>query len=307
MPHAGRSYSGQRGHSSLNVVVVVAGLAGGVLLGALLLRDGASAGGAAQATQRSPSGPSSELSSAEPAAPIADEAEVELLKRRIAALEKAQLRRRLADLEKAQARESTDGDDDDLSAVEEAAGRRFDINESRPGTGQRGERRERSFDPVREVPAAAAPSQAVESVVQGHATLAYWNALNDIIARDAGMRTAPGKVTAENAGGFVEGRVRAGKFAATAIRALYASGVDSEAIALGQELAAWYDEEAALGGRAGSLLASSDIAARTGAAGHAWRASEDEHRRKCDAVNRRAAELRTRLSKKYDLAFPALN
>ena len=47
----------------------------------------------------------------------------------------------------------------------------------------------------------------------GEATLAYWNAVNDVIAREGAMRAAPANLTAGNAGGFVEARsLRVGPF-----------------------------------------------------------------------------------------------
>lgn len=145
------------------------------------------------------------------------------------------------------------------------------------------------------------------AVSAGQATLDYWHAMNAIIAKEAAMRSAPAKVTAGNAAGFVESRIQAGQFAAAGIRNLETANVDSEVVSLGRDLIAWYQDEVSLNERARSLLGSSDIAARKGAAGNSWRSGEEQHRKTCDDINRRGADLRSRLSRKYGLAFPPLN
>jgi hypothetical protein len=114
-------------------------------------------------------------------------------------------------------------------------------------------------------------------------------------------------VTAANAGGFVESRLQAGRFATGAIRDLDTTGVDPDAIALGRELVAWYQEEVTLNERASSLIGSGSVAERKGTAGNSWRSGEAQHHKKCDDLNRHGAELRTRLARKYSLAFPPLN
>jgi len=140
----------------------------------------------------------------------------------------------------------------------------------------------------------------------GEATLACWNAINDIIAREAAMRIAPANLNAANAGGFVEARVRAGKFAGDSLRQLPSDNVDRDVVAHAGDLAAWYDEEARLAGEASSLLGSSDFAARRGAAGKSWRNAEDRHRQRCDEINQRSATLQAQLSRKYGRPFPPL-
>jgi hypothetical protein len=160
--------------------------------------------------------------------------------------------------------------------------------------------------PVRIYESAKPASSAAALGARGEPTLAYWNALNDIISREAAMRTAPGAITAANAVGFVTARVQAGEYASQAIRTLNAQGVDSDAVTLGRELAAWYAEETANNRQAESLLGSADIAARQGQAGKSWQSREEQHRRKCDDLNRRGAALRATLTKRYGLAFPEL-
>ena len=109
------------------------------------------------------------------------------------------------------------------------------------------------------------------------------------------MRAPPANVTAANAGEFVQARLKAGRFASEALGALDAGGVDAEALQLGRELMAWYREEVTLNERATSLLGSASAADRKGAAGNSWRSGEEQHRRKCDEINRHGAALRAHL------------
>jgi len=150
------------------------------------------------------------------------------------------------------------------------------------------------------------PSSPSRNEPTGDATLSFWNAINDVIAREAAMRIAPANLTAANAGGFVEARIRAGKFAGDALRNLPRENVDRDVLAHAADLAAWYDDEARLAGEASSLLGSSDFAARRGSAGKSWRNSEDKHRQRCDEINRRSATLQTQLSQKFGRQFPPL-
>jgi hypothetical protein len=140
----------------------------------------------------------------------------------------------------------------------------------------------------------------------GEATLAYWNRLNDVMAREAAMRAAPPKLTADNALSFVTGSADAYTYAAGAIRALDPAGVDPQATALAQEIAVWYDQGAANSREAGSLLQSNDVAARQGQSGKTWKTSAEEHRKQCLEINKRGERLRGELSHKYGLKFPKL-
>jgi hypothetical protein len=140
----------------------------------------------------------------------------------------------------------------------------------------------------------------------GEATLAYWNRLNEIIVREAGMRAAPPKLTAGNALSFVTGQSDAYTYAAGAIRGLDPAGVDPQVLDLSRELALWYDQGAINSREAGSLLQSNDVAARQGRPGKTWKTSFEDHRRQCLEINQRGERLRGELSRKYGLAFPKL-
>lgn len=253
--------------------VIFAGLTGGLLLGAVLFRRGSVADGAPAAPQTvraatpQPSGPAA-----------ARDDDLAALQARVAELEKKRLAKRIAALESETAETVV------------------------PKQRQRVEPAQES---VAVVPETAPAADTADSA--GTATLRYWNELNDVISREAAMRTAPANLTAASAAGFVSSRIQAGKFASTAIEQLNQNGVDADALSLGKELAAWYRDEISLNERAKSLLGSTDVAARKGSAGNTWRSGEEQHRLKCEAINRRGEELRTRFSRKYGLTFPALN
>jgi hypothetical protein len=140
----------------------------------------------------------------------------------------------------------------------------------------------------------------------GQTTLTYWNRLNEIIVREAAMRSAPPKLTAGNALSFVTGQSDAYTYAAGAIRGLDAADVDPQVLSLSQELALWYDQGAVNSREAGSLLQSNDVAARQGQPGKTWKTSLEEHRKRCLEINQQAERLRGELSRKYRLAFPKL-
>jgi hypothetical protein len=140
----------------------------------------------------------------------------------------------------------------------------------------------------------------------GQTTLAYWNRLNAIIDREAGMRAAPPKLTAGNALSFVTGQSDAYTYAAGAIRGLDPAGVDPQVLDLSRALALWYDQGAVNSREAGSLLQSNDVAARQGQPGKNWKTSFEDHRKQCLEINQRGERLRDELSRRYGLAFPKL-
>ncbi|HEY1602353.1 MAG TPA: hypothetical protein VGG64_22315 [Pirellulales bacterium] len=265
--------------------VIAGGLIGGLLVGVLLFKGGISAGKTDAVVVAVPAtSPSADALSPDP--------EVEALKKRIAVLEKKQLARRLAELEAA-TEESAEIDDSLADRQEHPA-----LPTRRPAV---------SAQEIETPPRKRGAEQpAAEKPSAGQTTLGYWNALNDVIARESAMRAPPANVTAANAGEFVGARLKAGRFASEALGALDARGVDAEALQLGRELMAWYREEVTLNERATSLLGSASAADRKGAAG-SWRSGEEQHRRKCDEINRHGAALRARLARKYGLAFPPLN
>ena len=139
----------------------------------------------------------------------------------------------------------------------------------------------------------------------GEKSLAFWNSLNDVMVREAAMRKPPTQITAENAATFLSARGTAGRFACDAIRKLDRTDVDPEVLALSQEIATWYERGVALNERGGELLDSADTA-RRGTPGQSWRNGEELHRKQCEEINRRGAQLRTRMSRKYSLSFPEL-
>lgn len=274
------------GMSRLEWCMIAGGLAGGVLLGGIMLHGKTPPEKIEVTAVVQP--PAAEV----PVTRTIDrEAELDLLKRRIAELQQLQL-------EEQAAAENAAGELSDAALVEEpSADELAEITAA--GTNTAG-----STDPRAESPETS--SSRIE-MSAGETTLAYWNRLNEIIAKEGAMRAAPANVTAGNATGFVDARLQAGRFASGAIHNLDATGVDPGVVSLSRELIAWYDEEVSLNTRAQALLNSNDIAARKGAAGSSWRSGEERHQRTCTEINRRAAELRTRLTERYGLEFPPLN
>jgi hypothetical protein len=120
------------------------------------------------------------------------------------------------------------------------------------------------------------------------------------------MRATPPNVTAANAQAFVVQRAQAFDFAARSIAALDTRGVDAEVVGIGREIADWYRDGIAANANAQQLLSQADEATRKGAAGKSWRSSEEQHRMRCLAINRKGAEIRQRMSAKYGEEFPPL-
>jgi hypothetical protein len=150
------------------------------------------------------------------------------------------------------------------------------------------------------------PRTTASKADEGATTLAYWNNLNSIMTQEEGMRNTPGKVTAENASGFVNSLAAANTFAANEIRGLDTKNVDPEVRALGGEIADWYAAGAAINGESSSLLNEADAESRRGGRGKSYEKSEHEHRQQVEAINREGDTLRGKMSKKYGLDFPDL-
>lgn len=283
--------------------VIAGGLIGGLFVGVLLFKGGISAGKTDAVVVTVPA--------TSPAAnALRPDPEIAALKKRIAVLEKEKLARRLAELE-AETAASAESEDSQADRQAHPA-----LPTRRPAVASVGPGHESPPQSLVEKPAPdietpsrnrVAERPAAEQPSAGQATLRYWHALNDVIARESAMRAPPANLTADNAGGFVQARLQAGRLASAAIGALDPRGVDAEALQLGRELMSWYREEVTVNERATSLLGSASAAARKGAAGSSWRSGEEQHRRKCDEINQRGAALRARLERKYGWAFPPLN
>lgn len=141
---------------------------------------------------------------------------------------------------------------------------------------------------------------------RGQATLDYWNRVNDIIARESEMRTAPPDVNAGNAGGFVSARLRAYRYAATALHGLRHPNVDPEVVAHVQRLSDWYEEGTEINQDAMHLLTEASQEQRQGAAGRNWKESEKAHYETVQRLNQQGSQLRQRMSKRYGIEFPAM-
>jgi hypothetical protein len=156
-------------------------------------------------------------------------------------------------------------------------------------------------------PAPVTPQQTNQTTNStGTPTLAYWNNLNLIFARESAMRSAPPQIDAMNAGSFVSGRTTAFQYAGDAIRRLDTRGVDPTLTSFAQEIARWYDQGIANSRLAESLLGSSDVASRQGAPGQSWQAAEKSHREQNLAINRRGEQLQQEFSHKFGLDFPPM-
>ena len=264
--------------------VIAGGLIGGLLVGVLLFKGGISAGKTAAVVVAVPAtSPSADALSPDP--------EVEALKQRIAVLEKKRLARRLAELE-AETEESAEIDDSQAGRQEHPA-----LPTRGPAVA--------SVVPRREAP----PESGVEKSARGKSKrpakrrcgTAGGKALRGTgdprLLERAERRHRAGIGDARPArecDGSQCRRIRAGAMEGRSVRlrsagALDAGGVDPEALQLGRELMAWYREEVTLNERATSLLGSASAADRKGAAGNSWRSGEEQHRRKCEEINRHGA------------------
>ena len=141
----------------------------------------------------------------------------------------------------------------------------------------------------------------------GRRTLAYWNRLNEIMAREEEMRSVPsGGLTAANAGDFLRRRGAASSYARDAIRDLPTAGVDPEVVRHAGDIAAWYARGNELNSTGSFLLNDADDATRKGEAGTAWGESEKHHHKSVGDLNRRGDELREELTQRYGIEFPDL-
>jgi hypothetical protein len=149
---------------------------------------------------------------------------------------------------------------------------------------------------------------ATAALATGDATLAYWNEMNAIILREAALRSAPiGGVTAANAGGFLEARVHAAQFAADALRQLDTTGVDARVVALGGQLAGWYDEGRTVAEMGQQLLSGASVQERQGSPGKRYQEAEHSHAKRVNAINAEGEKTRQAMSRKYRRTFPPLN
>jgi hypothetical protein len=141
----------------------------------------------------------------------------------------------------------------------------------------------------------------------GPQTLAFWNAMNNVMAEEETMRATPaGGLTKENAADFIARRGQAGNYAATELRGLDRAGVDPEVVALGTDIAAWYERGTKLNDRASYLVNQASDETRRGQTGKSWGDSEKSHNASVAEINRRGDALRVKMSHKYGLKFPDL-
>jgi hypothetical protein len=146
-----------------------------------------------------------------------------------------------------------------------------------------------------------------ETISSGPRTLAYWNAMNALMAEEETMRSAPAAgLTKENAADFIARRGAAGSYATTALRGLDRSAVDPAVIALGSEIANWYERGTKLNDRASYLLNRADENTRRGQTGKNWGEAEKSHIASASEINRRGDALRMQMTRKYKLKFPDL-
>jgi len=152
-----------------------------------------------------------------------------------------------------------------------------------------------------------APREVPEPAVSpGERTLAFWNEMNNIIDREAQMRTVPaGGVNDNNASRFIDARVAAGEYAVQAFAALESKSVDRDVVALSKQLGDWYAKGVAIC-KTGQEVLGSDAATRRGQAGLSWKAGEFTHAAAVNALNKQGATVRAAMTKKHGIAFPPL-
>ncbi|MBN1854782.1 MAG: hypothetical protein JW829_18765 [Pirellulales bacterium] len=158
-----------------------------------------------------------------------------------------------------------------------------------------------------QTPEAKGTNQANQKGTVGSRTLAYWNKLNGIMAKEEQMRSVPsGGLTSANASAFLVSRGKAAQYAANAIRRLPTSGVDPDVCRQAQTIAQWYSQGAELSHRAIQLLESGSRSLRQGAEGKKWKADEHQHLDELNLINHRSDILRGQMSDRYGLPFPDL-
>jgi len=145
-----------------------------------------------------------------------------------------------------------------------------------------------------------------KKAARGEATLDYWNQVNSVIAREGEMRSAPSDVNAGNAGGFVSSRLRAYRYAATALHGLRHHNVDPEVVAHVQRLVDWYEEGTEINQDAMHLLTEASPEQRRGAAGRNWKESEKAHYETVQRLNQQGSQLQQRMTQRYGIEFPPM-
>lgn len=140
----------------------------------------------------------------------------------------------------------------------------------------------------------------------GETTLEFWNRMNDVIDREAAMRSTPqGGVSASNAADFLDARVQAAEYAVDALRKLKSTGVDNRAVEVAEALTAWYEQGREVA-QTGRDLMTQPPGARQGAAGKRYQADEKTYSQAVNEVNALGERARQELSQAYGMRFPAL-
>jgi hypothetical protein len=136
-------------------------------------------------------------------------------------------------------------------------------------------------------------------------TLAYWNKLRDTIQEEqtARMKGPAGADGGPRAGLYVQ--MKAFRQAADAIRGLATEGVDAEATALADDLAAWYETAFELSDE-GTRLEEADLAASSGPQGRRWHSAQKQLGEQSDLLSRKTKSVQGKLTSRYQKPFPDL-
>jgi hypothetical protein len=139
------------------------------------------------------------------------------------------------------------------------------------------------------------------------ATLDFWIQMNEIIEREAQLRSAPlGGITSANAGSFLSARLEAAEYAVTSLRALNRDGVDRRAIAVSASLTSWYEQGGRVAQMGRELLTEGSVRQRQGPAGQQYQSAETQLARSVDTVNDEGERVRQQLVEEYGVPFPPL-
>jgi len=150
-------------------------------------------------------------------------------------------------------------------------------------------------------------STSGEQSVRREATLAYWSRLveisNELAELEQNVEPATSGTTTGHA---FDVRRRAFDYASRAITATPYQGVDPEALEGGARLSEWFKHGADLYAQATEVWDGLAGAKRAPVAEAALTKSRAQHRKESELVRAKLAELNSLLSRRYAVAFPAV-
>ena len=135
-------------------------------------------------------------------------------------------------------------------------------------------------------------------------TLAYWNQLNEIVLGEASLQQeADAAITDSRAARAFVLKSRVSQFASEAVATVPTNGVDPELLQFGQQLTDWYEQGNTLYKRAAQIWQLPTASQRTNLT-ERWKPTQLQHRNEAKLLNKKAAALRSALTRRYGVEFP---